>query len=126
MFRQRVVESLPPAPPRWQYDPDFELDFHVRRVTAPDPGNLDAVLELAKTGGDGGLRPSTAMLWKVTLIDGLGADGGKTLCGSHHALTDGVGGVQIAYDPVRSDRTLAQTARATAGRTAGTARLLAR
>jgi diacylglycerol O-acyltransferase / wax synthase len=37
MFRQRVVKSPPPAPPRWEYYPDFDLDFHMRRVTAPRP-----------------------------------------------------------------------------------------
>ena len=36
MFRQRVVESSAPAPPRWEYDPDFDLDFHIRQVTAPN------------------------------------------------------------------------------------------
>ena len=40
MFRQRVVETLPPAPPRWEYAPDFDLDFHMRRVSAPVPGTV--------------------------------------------------------------------------------------
>jgi diacylglycerol O-acyltransferase / wax synthase len=26
MFRQRVVPSPPPAPPRWEYAPGFDLD----------------------------------------------------------------------------------------------------
>jgi diacylglycerol O-acyltransferase len=34
-------------------------------------------------------------LWKVTLIDGLADGGTALLCKFHHALTDGVGGVQI-------------------------------
>ena len=38
MFRQRVVPSLPPAPPRWVYDRDFDLRYHLRRVMAPPPG----------------------------------------------------------------------------------------
>src|SRR5674476_267020 len=41
MFRQRVVESPPPAPPRWEHYPDFDIDFHLRRVSAPKPGTLD-------------------------------------------------------------------------------------
>ncbi len=48
MFRQRVVQTLPPAPPRWVYDSDFDLRNHVRRITAPDPGKLDSVLEMAR------------------------------------------------------------------------------
>ena len=64
MFRQRVVESPAPAPPRWEFDPDFDFDR---------------------------ARP----LWSVTLIDGLADGGAAVLCNFHHALTDGVGGVQI-------------------------------
>src|ERR1700739_5134961 len=48
VFRQRVVPSPPPAPPRWEYDPDFDLDYHMRRVTAPAPGTFDTVLEMAR------------------------------------------------------------------------------
>ena len=48
MFRQRVVPTLPPAPPRWVYDPDFDLRYHLRRVIAPHPGTLDTVLEMAR------------------------------------------------------------------------------
>src|SRR5690242_13851985 len=48
MFRQKLVPTLPPAPPRWVYDHDFDLRFHMRRVTAPDPGDFATVLEMAR------------------------------------------------------------------------------
>src|SRR6185437_1906582 len=48
MFRQRVAQSLPPAPPRWEYGPDFDMEFHLRRVAAPTPGSIDGVLEMAR------------------------------------------------------------------------------
>src|SRR6476469_2940715 len=48
MFRQRVVESPSPAPPRWQVSRDFDLDFHLRRVAAPPPATRDTVLEMAR------------------------------------------------------------------------------
>lgn len=35
-------------------------------------------------------------LWEATFIDGLENDGAALICKFHHALTDGVGGVQIA------------------------------
>ncbi len=95
MFRQRVVESLPPAPPRWEFDPDFDLDWHVRRVTAPTPGSLDTVVEMARraemTDFDRA-RP----LWQMTLVEGLQDGSAAVLFKLHHALTDGIGGVQIA------------------------------
>jgi diacylglycerol O-acyltransferase len=95
MFRQRVVGSFPPAPPRWEPDPDFDIDYHVRRVIAPHPGTLDTVLEMARRAEMAEFDHARP-LWEVTLVDEL-ADGGAALvCKLHHSLTDGIGGVQIA------------------------------
>src|SRR5271165_7690115 len=48
-LRQRVVESpFRLTVPRWSYDPHFDLNFHLSRVTAPPPGTRDAVLEIAR------------------------------------------------------------------------------
>ena len=94
MFRQRVEESPPPAPPRWEYDPDFDLDFHIRRMVASVPGNLDAVLEMARVAEMEDFDRARP-LWTVTLIDGLEHGGAAVLCKFHHSLTDGVGGIQI-------------------------------
>ena len=48
-LRQKVVmPPLPTAPARWVVDPDFNLDFHVRRVRVPEPGTLRDVLDLAE------------------------------------------------------------------------------
>ncbi|EHB49790.1 protein of unknown function UPF0089 [Mycolicibacterium rhodesiae JS60] len=95
MFRQRVVNSPPPAPPRWEDAPDFDLDYHMRRVSAPEPGTLDGVLEMARVAAMADFDRARPM-WEVTLIDGLADGGAAVLCKFHHALTDGVGGVQIA------------------------------
>ncbi|ULE31557.1 wax ester/triacylglycerol synthase domain-containing protein [Mycobacterium sp. IDR2000157661] len=94
MFRQRVVPSPPPAPPRWETAPDFDLDFHLRRVTAPAPGGPDTVLEMARLAEMADFDRARP-LWEATLIDGLADGRAALLCRFHHALTDGVGGVQI-------------------------------
>ena len=95
IWRQRVVESPPPAPPRWEDAPDFDIDFHMRRVTAPEPGDLDGVLEMARVAAMSDFDRARP-LWTATLIDGLDGGGAAVLCKFHHGLTDGVGGVQIA------------------------------
>ncbi|BBY62500.1 wax ester/triacylglycerol synthase domain-containing protein [Mycolicibacterium helvum] len=95
MFRQRVVNSPPPAPPRWEHAPDFDLDYHLRRVSAPQPGDLAGVLEMARLAAMADFDRARPM-WEVTLIEGLDDGGAAVLCKFHHALTDGVGGVQIA------------------------------
>ncbi|HTY26966.1 MAG TPA: wax ester/triacylglycerol synthase domain-containing protein [Mycobacterium sp.] len=110
MFRQRVVETLPPAPPRWEYAPDFDLDFHMRRVSAPEPGTVDGVLEMARLAAMEDFDRARPM-WKTTLIEGLDDGGAAVLCKFHHALTDGVGGVQIAmtlFDLTEEPRALGE------------------
>ncbi|MFN8036351.1 MAG: wax ester/triacylglycerol synthase family O-acyltransferase [Acidimicrobiia bacterium] len=95
-FRHRVV--LPPlrlSTPRWVVDPDFDLSWHVRRFEAPPPKSLAAVLDFARKTGMAGLdrdRP----LWEYTVIEGL--EDGKTavVMKIHHALSDGVGGMELA------------------------------
>lgn len=95
MFRQRVVPSPGQAPPRWQYTRDFDLDYHLRRVGAPEPPTLDGVLEMARIAQMEAFDPARPM-WQVTLVTGLENGQAALLCKIHHALTDGVGGVQIA------------------------------
>lgn len=95
MFRQRVVESRPPVPPRWEFDPDFDLRYHVRRVTAPEPGTLDTLLEMARRAEMAEFDRARP-LWEVTLVDGLADGGAAMVCKLHHSMTDGIGGVQIA------------------------------
>lgn len=95
IWRQRVIESPPPTPPRWEDAPDFDIDFHLRRVSAPTPGNLDGVLEMARVAAMADFDRARP-LWTATLIEGLEGGAAAVLCKFHHALTDGVGGVQIA------------------------------
>ena len=95
MWRQRVVQSPPPTPPRWEDAPDFDISFHLRRVSAPEPGDLDAVLEMARVAAMSDFDRARP-LWTATLIEGLADGGAAVLCKFHHGLTDGVGGVQIA------------------------------
>lgn len=94
MLHQRVVESPPPAPPRWERAPDFDVDFHIRRIAAPGSGTLDGLLELARIAEMEDFDRARP-LWTVTLIDGTENGGSAVLCKFHHSLTDGVGGVQI-------------------------------
>jgi len=97
MFRQRVVASPPPAPPRWEYDADFDLDYHIRRGAAPGAGTLDDVLNMARLAEMQDFDRARP-LWETTLIDGLENGGAGMVCKFHHALTDGIGGVQIAMN----------------------------
>src|ERR1700752_2902414 len=94
-FRQKVVmPTLPTAAPRWVVDPDFNLDFHVRRMRAPEPGGLRQLFDLAEVAAQSPLDISRP-LWTATLVEGL--EGGRAAVLMHlsHAVTDGVGGVEM-------------------------------
>jgi WS/DGAT/MGAT family acyltransferase len=94
-LRQKVVvPTLPTAAPRWVVDPDFNLDFHVRRMRAPQPGTLREVLDLAELSMQSPLDISRP-LWTVTLIEGLAEDKAATMLHISHAVTDGVGGAEM-------------------------------
>jgi diacylglycerol O-acyltransferase / wax synthase len=95
MFRQRVVTSPLPAPPHWELDPDFDLAFHLRRVAVAEPGTIDSLLEMARLAAMADFDRARP-LWEVTLIDGLADGGAALLCKLNHALTDGIGAVEIA------------------------------
>lgn len=94
-LRQKVVvPTLPTAAPRWVVDPDFNLDYHVRRLRVPEPGGLREVLDLAEVALQSPMdiqRP----LWSATLVEGLAGGRAATMMHLSHAVTDGVGGATM-------------------------------
>ena len=94
-LRQKVVmPTLPTAAPRWVVDPDFNLDFHVRRVRVPEPGTLREVLDIAEVALQSPMD-ITRPLWSATLVEGLADGRAATILHLSHAVTDGVGGVEM-------------------------------
>ncbi|CAN5649489.1 wax ester/triacylglycerol synthase family O-acyltransferase [soil metagenome] len=95
-MRQRVRGNpLSVAPPRWEVDPHFDLDYHLRWVRAAGDRDLRSVLDLAQPMAMQGFDRARP-LWEMVVITDL-ADGGAALVMKiHHAITDGVGAVQIA------------------------------
>ncbi|OBI46350.1 wax ester/triacylglycerol synthase family O-acyltransferase [Mycobacterium sp. E796] len=94
-LRQKVVvPTLPTASPRWVVDPDFNLDFHVRRVRVSGSGTLREVFDLAEVILQSPMDISRP-LWTATLVEGLADGRAATLLHVSHAVTDGVGGVEM-------------------------------
>ncbi len=113
-LRQHVVDApLDLARPRWEDDPTFDLDFHMRRyaVSHDDGAPQHATLEdLFATLGPIYERPfdRTRPLWELIEFDGPG-EGAALFFRLHHGVADGVGGNAIlaaltdATDVVSSD-----------------------
>jgi diacylglycerol O-acyltransferase len=94
-LRQKVVvPTIPTAAPRWVVDPDFNLNFHVRRVRVPDPGTMRELFDLAEVSLQSPLDISRP-LWTVTLVEGLADGRAALLLHMSHAITDGVGAVEM-------------------------------
>ncbi len=94
-FRRRLVNvPLGLDQPYWIDDPDFDLEYHVRELALPAPGNdrqlADQVARLHARHLDRH-RP----LWELYLISGLEGGRAAVYTKVHHAAIDGVSGNDI-------------------------------
>lgn len=97
-LRQRVVPTFGRlAPPEWLDDPGFDLDYHIRRVALPAPGDDRTLFDLATIAAATPFD-RTRSLWEFTLVEGL--SGGRTamIQKLHHTITDGEGGVRMSVE----------------------------
>ncbi|MFZ2173857.1 MAG: wax ester/triacylglycerol synthase domain-containing protein [Rhodococcus sp. (in: high G+C Gram-positive bacteria)] len=103
-FRHNLVPGrFGMVPPHWVVDPDFDLSWHLRHLSLPEPANMETVLDFARRLGMESFDKDRP-LWNFTLLDGL--DDGRTalVLKVHHSLTDGIGGMQIAGEIVDFER----------------------
>jgi len=103
MRQKVVVPPVPVTPPRWVVDPDFDLDYHLRRVALPAPGTLRQLLDLAEITLQSPLDTSRA-LWEAVYVEGLEEGRSALLTKLSHAITDGLGGIALfeqVYDTER-------------------------
>jgi WS/DGAT/MGAT family acyltransferase len=101
-FRQRLVKvPLALDHPYWIEDPDFDLEFHVRHIALPRPGDWRQLcIQAARIHA----RPLDLgkPLWEMYVIEGLNGVEGlpagsfAILTKIHHCAIDGVSGVEIA------------------------------
>jgi diacylglycerol O-acyltransferase len=93
---QRVVGNpYSLAPPRWEVDPNFDLAYHLRCVSAGGAGEERDVLELAQWVAMQGFDRARP-LWEMYIVDGMAGGRSALIQKLHHAITDGVGSIQIA------------------------------
>ena len=78
----------------WVDDPHFNASYHIRHTALPPPAGDDELRRLAGRVFSQQLDREKP-LWEIWLVDGL-ADGRFALiCKTHHALVDGISGVDI-------------------------------
>lgn len=100
-FRQRIVNvPFNFDHPYWIEDPDFDLEFHIRHIALPQPGDWRQLcIQAARIFA----RPMdlNRPLWEFTVVEGLDNIAGvpkgsfAILSKVHHAAIDGVSGVDM-------------------------------
>ena len=101
-FRQRLVRvPFDLDHPYWIEDPEFDIEFHVRHIALPKPGDWRQLcIQVARLHS----RPMdlTKPLWEFTVVEGLdNIEGLPPGCFAlvskvHHAAIDGMSGVEMS------------------------------
>ena len=103
-FRRRLM-AVPyeQGRPIWVDDDRFDITYHVRHTALPRPGTWEQLVALT-TRIQEGLLDRERPLWEIWMVEGV--EGGKValLQKTHHALIDGVSGVDVATLLLDMDR----------------------
>ncbi len=95
-FRKRV-ETVPlgAGQPIWVDDERFDITYHVRLTALPAPGERHQLLALFERL-QSQLLDRSRPLWELWFVEGLQDGHVGLIQKTHHALTDGVSGVDVA------------------------------
>jgi diacylglycerol O-acyltransferase / wax synthase len=94
-YRQKLAyPPLAQARPVWVDDPHFNVAYHVRHTAMPAPAGERQLRKLAGRVFSQQLD-RTKPLWEIWLVNRVGEDHFALVCKTHHALVDGISGVDI-------------------------------
>jgi diacylglycerol O-acyltransferase / wax synthase len=93
-YLKRVVpEPLGIGLPSWEYDPEFDLDRHVREVTLKHGTDTELKAVAARLFSQ--VMDRQHPLWDMTLVHGLKGNRTGLIIRLHHCLADGIAGVGV-------------------------------
>lgn len=95
-FRKRLMFTpFEQGRPIWVDDRRFDVSYHVRLTALPRPGSRDQLLTLtARVQAQ--LLDRSRPLWELWFVEGLEGGNIGLIQKTHHALIDGVSGVDVA------------------------------
>jgi diacylglycerol O-acyltransferase / wax synthase len=95
-YRQKLATPpLETGRPLWVDDSSFNLEYHVRHAALPAPGTEEQLFRLAARIASQQLDRSKP-LWEIWLVEGLQDGRFGLISKAHHALVDGISGVDLA------------------------------
>ena len=94
----RYLKRVVPAPfgfglPSWEYDPEFDLQRHLREITLRHGTDTELNAFAAKLFGT--VMDRRHPLWDITVVRGLKRSRFGIIIRLHHCLADGIAGVGI-------------------------------
>jgi diacylglycerol O-acyltransferase / wax synthase len=94
-YRQKLAfPPLAQARPVWVDDPHFNIGYHVRHTALPAPAGDEQLRKLAGRVFSQQLDRAKP-LWEIWLVNRVNEDQFALVCKTHHALVDGISGVDI-------------------------------
>ncbi len=93
-YRQRLAYVPLERYPVWVDDAHFDIDYHIRHTSLPRPGNRDQLKALMGRLSSQQLDRSRP-LWEVNIVEGLEGDHFAMISKIHHAMIDGISGVDL-------------------------------
>ncbi|HWV87064.1 MAG TPA: wax ester/triacylglycerol synthase family O-acyltransferase [Capillimicrobium sp.] len=95
-YRHRLATlPLGSGRPLWVDDPDFDLEYHLRQTALPPPGSWEQLMNLTSRVFSQQLDRSKP-LWEMWVVEGLDDGRWALISKTHHALIDGISGVDLA------------------------------
>ena len=95
-YRQKLTfPPLDAGRPLWIDDPSFNLEYHVRHTALPSPGG-EKQLRLLTSRIMSQRLDRSKPLWETWLVEGLERNRFALVSKTHHALVDGISGVDLA------------------------------
>jgi WS/DGAT/MGAT family acyltransferase len=95
-YRHKMAHTaLDSGRPVWVDDPNFNLEYHVRHTALPAPGGEAELLRLVGRIFSQQLDRSRP-LWELWIVEGLQDNRFALISKTHHALVDGISGVDLA------------------------------
>ena len=80
--------------PHWVEDQNFDLDYHIRHSALPQPGSMKELNTLVSRI-HGTMLDRNRPLWEFYLIEGMQGNRFAMYCKMHHAIIDGVAGMNL-------------------------------
>jgi len=91
-FRQRLLHVPIVRDPIWVDDDRFDLTYHVRHASLPQPGTAEQLQERSAELLERQLNRQRP-LWEIWVIEGLENGGFALVVKVHHCIVDGIAGI---------------------------------